>query len=686
MNVRTIITLAVSLAASVFSLRGADGIVVGNFRYDIVEFVGHDGPEAVVVGFADGFVPSGELAFPTEIENGGKTVPVTGLGWGNHTSHEGDAPVVGGLDGITSVRIPRYMRWIGRFEFKDCPNIASYSVEDGSEYFMTIGGALVERRNYTDEEILELTRYPSGAKATTYVVPAKVSYISLGAFAANSALKRLYLVGGQWLKTGWQYNNKGIAEIDCTNSHNYRTREDGAVYYGSGLYSLCPGRKYSTFTIPATSTSIHPGAFCSADVEEVVVHADVSNPTTDYAFLGSSVKRVTFLGQAPSTISEGAFMECPSLESIAIGTNSTANTYVGHYAFLGCRSLASVSLSESIRTLKLGFRAFDGCASLAAFPLTSKMKIPELPARAFAGCEALESFLFGTVGAFEDLVGHQFAGSGLKQVHWPTGFKNIPRGCFRDCKRLEKVYLKESTENIYEDAFRGSGLVAINLMGVDWYSESAFRDCPDLMRLYFPDNGKSTSYRAVDFRTDGQIIVNNPKIDWLEYQEEYPGKAALYISMVNGCKIGNGWRKVFAPGRAGELYSQLTDAEVEEMFVYETFPEENAVAVRPCAEGVKIVAVSIEGIEATLSDGKYRAEGAAPADGKMNVTVNYTVFGNAMTSTYDMTYTSAPLTEALDSPEAEWYTPAGVKADKASLRPGIYIVREGSRTRKTIVR
>ena len=70
----------------------------------------------------------------------------------------------------------------------------------------------------------------------------------------------------------------------------------------------------------------------------------------------------------------------------------------------------------------------------------------------------------------------------------------------------------------------------------------------------------------------------------------------------------------------------------------------------------------------------------------MNVTVHYTVFGNAMTSTYDMTYTSAPLTEALDSPEAEWYTPAGVKADKASLRPGIYIVREGSRTRKAIVR
>ena len=74
--------------------------------------MGSDESEAVITGLADGFEPAGMLYFPTTVSHEGKEVKVTCLGWSNHSGHEGDIPVIGGFDNITSVRIPKYMRSI----------------------------------------------------------------------------------------------------------------------------------------------------------------------------------------------------------------------------------------------------------------------------------------------------------------------------------------------------------------------------------------------------------------------------------------------------------------------------------------------------------------------------------------------------------------------------------------------
>lgn len=168
----------------------AEEITSGNFVYDIVQFLGSDEDEAVIIGLADGFEPSGELSFPTTISHKGKDVKVTGLGWSNHAGCESDLPVIGGHHGITSVRIPRYMRFIGRIEFKDCPNIKRYEVESGSAVYTTIEGVLVEIADYSGTTRRHLKRYPSAARAASYVVPSSVDDISFGAFAANTHLKK----------------------------------------------------------------------------------------------------------------------------------------------------------------------------------------------------------------------------------------------------------------------------------------------------------------------------------------------------------------------------------------------------------------------------------------------------------------------------------------------------------------
>lgn len=663
-----------------------------NVKYEIVKFWGYDTSEAVVTGFAEGYIPEGELSFPDELTVDGETVPVVGLGWSNHAGHEGDEPVVGGFEGITSVHIPRHMRFIGRIEFRDCPNIEKYTVETGSETYTTINDALVEILTYTNEPKHELVRYPSAATAASYTVPAKIDYISFGAFAANRSLRTLYLINGQSLQTCWQYNNKSIEEVNCRNSNRYRVDDDGALYDGSVFVGLCPARKYDTFTMPESCRYIDDGAFCNSSVDHIVMASSVGYAPTN-CFMGSDVRTVTFSNGAIPAVRECAFMDCRNLEAISLGHYEDGRVEIGTCAFRGCESLQTVNLDEGIRNIDMSTRAFEGCRSLTAFPLTSKMKIAVLDSRAFAGCESLTSFSFGCVSEFTNYNGHQFAGSGLKQVHWPTGFSVIPRGCFADCKQLTKVYLKDTTEDLYEDAFAGSGLVALNMMGVDWYSQSAFADCPDLMRLYFPDNGKTIYYCPINFMApDPQILVDNPKMKYLSDQDEFPGKASLYISMVEGgVTIGDGWRKVYVPGEASDLYSQLTAAEVEEMFTLETYPEEGAVAIRPAVTGVKIKSVAINDEEAVLSDGRYTIS-APTAQSTMNVTVNYTVFNNPMTSDYHNIRTS-PVEETVQDMEnpgydtpVEWYTLTGIPVDGDTPAPGVYLRKKGHEVSKVLVK
>lgn len=671
-------------------LTEAKEITIGNFRYEIVQFWGSDEDEAIVVGLAEGFIPSGQLYFPTKIKFEGKDVKVTGLGWSDFTSHEGDTPVIGGYDGITSVRIPKHMRIMGRIEFKDCPHIEKYEVENGSENFTTVDGALVELTDMSGVRSRRLFRYPSAKTASTYVVPSEIGSISFGAFAANRHLKKLVLIGEQWLNYCWQYDNRSIETVDCTNSEYYRTDEYGAIFYfGRTFTGLCPGRVYKKYTVPETCSYLTDGAFCNAQVDEVVFPASVSGEAAEpYMFLESEVRKVTFQGEAPCRVWECAFMGCDRLESIELGASAEGSLDIQTCAFRDCVSLTTVKLSDATKEIGISARAFEECRSLKEFPLTSKMRIKTLAFREFAGCENLTSFRFGCVSEFDSRQGYSFAGSGLKEVHWPTGMKAVPRGCFADCRQLEKVYLKETTTDLYEDAFARSGLAGLNMMGVSWWSRSAFSGCQNLIRLYFPDNGSTVQYHTVDFISESpQIVVNNPKIEYLEEQEECPGIASLYISMVNGgVNIGNGWRSVYVPGSAYALYSNLTASDVREMYSYEIDPAKGTVRIVPLASGVKITSVVIEGEEAAYTSGNFSIGRPFGDGGTTDIRVNYTVFGNQMTSRYTDVYSGISGIDDVEiSDQEQLFTISGIPVDRETASPGIYIRKTPTGTEKIIV-
>lgn len=667
----------------------AKPVTVGYLRYDVTKFWGHEAEEAVVVGFKEGYTPSGTLTIPETITYEGTNLKVVGIGWGDFTSHETEEPAIKDYPGITAVKIPSGIRFIGSEEFMGCSGITSYAVSRNNTEYKTINGALCETSS-----TLRLFRYPSAATSQTYAVPSEIGAISKGAFAANTHLKKIYLMGDQWLNAGWQLGNRSIEEVDGKNSDRNLTMKNGALYYGNTLWAYCPGNTCDTFTVPEGTDNIAAGAFCNARIRKVVIPASVKGYTGQMTFRDSEVAEIRAACPPSGLIEEGCFRNCVNLKSVPLGATAGGKLTIYIGAFMGCKSLATVTIAPEVKQIELWQYAFDGCESLTDFPVTLDMKITRFYHHAFAGCKSLTSFKLSTVanaGEFDD-DGYQFAGSGLTSVNWPSSLTEIPQGCFEGCVDLVKANLKMTTKTIKSGAFRGSGLTGISMMGVSWYADDAFADCADLRRIYFPANDNSyICYNPFNMPLNpSQVIVNHPNVYYLDSQPASEN-IWLYISASNGgMKIGDGWGRVYVPGKCADLYRSLTASEVMEMYAYETYPQQGAVRIESLAAGVKITSVIIEGKEATLTGGLYKAEGVSRNDGKLNVTVNYTVSSNAMSTTYEYAYSGidgveTDLTDREDGAPVEWYTLSGQRLPAADLPSGIYIRRQGSHAEKVVV-
>ena len=164
---------------------------------------------------------------------------------------------------------------------------------------------------------------------------------------------------------------------------------------------------------------------------------------------------------------------------------------------------------------------------------------------------------------------------------------------------------------------------------------------------------------------------------------------SLYISTVKGAKdIGNGWAQIYVPARTADLYRALSTSPVTEMFSYDTYPAESAVAVKALVPGVRVTSVEIEGEPAVLENGKFRIASPLASEAQMNVKVNYVVYNNPMSSTYTEVYASTTDVEVIaeDAPETGWYTLQGTRVDADALKPGVYIRLQGAKTQKVHVR
>lgn len=192
-------------------------------------------------------------------------------------------------------------------------------------------------------------------------------------------------------------------------------------------------------------------------------------------------------------IGKYAFWSFRSLTSVSIPT--TVKT-IGSSSFPGCYSLASVTIPEG--TEKIGDNAFDSCRALTAVNLPSTLRV--IDGRAFFSCSALETVVI------------------------PEGVQTIEMNAFDSCTALTSVTLPSTLTSIKSGAFRWCALTDITIPeGVNSIEGYTFFNCNALERIIYKDgvtlgeNAVPDTATQVKYTTDGsavtitEIILGNGK-------------------------------------------------------------------------------------------------------------------------------------------------------------------------------
>ncbi len=276
------------------------------------------------------------------------------------------------------------------------------------------------------------------------------------------------------------------------------------AFAGSGLESIVLG---------GSLWSVGEGAFDSCENLISVTVGDSMRSIGAMAFLACSALRSIDTNKVTS-IGSGAFAYCSALESVTVPNRSVlaedgafglqldmgggigefyefTDSVTGHERSVAYAPVRTASVPAHVLPLlpkdklqevtvtggeTIGEEALLGCASLGSIVLPESVTVIE--ARAFSGC------------------------SGLKEIALPAGVTEIGEEAFKN-SGLEKITLPKSVSVIGEDAFAGcAALAEVTLEnGVQIIGKGAFADCNGLTAVTVPESVLEIGVRAFEHCT-----------------------------------------------------------------------------------------------------------------------------------------------------------------------------------------
>ena len=191
------------------------------------------------------------------------------------------------------------------------------------------------------------------------------------------------------------------------------------------------------------------------------------------------------------TIAKEEFYGC-SMTKVDLPSSITE---IEAYAFYGCTKLATINLPDSIT--KIDENAFEACSLLANAGTTGGLKLPskliKLGSYAFLGCASIKSVVIpntlSTTLSADDTTTNTmgvnvFGGcTSLSSVTFGTSMTKVPNSTFANCTSLKSVSIPKNFVEIGSNAFAASGLTSIDLSGCSnmlSVGEGAFSECEEL--------------------------------------------------------------------------------------------------------------------------------------------------------------------------------------------------------------
>lgn len=211
----------------------------------------------------------------------------------------------------------------------------------------------------------------------------------------------------------------------------------------------------SVSTIPA-DTFVAVSAFEESGVTDVTIE-DISKVCNRVFANCKSLKKLTInVADGPTSVSSALVKGCENLQTV-IFTGRTKNlTVIEAAAFKETKSLNTVSLPDTIKTISK--EAFYGSG-------IENIHLPE------------DLKQIGTMA---------FARSGLKDIVIPNKTKSLGEYAFLDCNELTEVTLPESVTKIPSGIFEDCcSLKTVNAPNVDTVCDHAFYNCKNLETFDF---------------------------------------------------------------------------------------------------------------------------------------------------------------------------------------------------------
>ena len=190
-------------------------------------------------------------------------------------------------------------------------------------------------------------------------------------------------------------------------------------------------------------------------------------------------------GLPVTCIGYGAFLGCESLESITIPNSVTS---IGEEAFSGCWSLKEITIPDSVTSI--GESAFSHCESLES--ITIPDGVTKIGDEAFSCCKKLESIIIPD--SVTSIGEGAFSGCwSLKEITIPDSVTSIGESAFSHCESLESIIIPDSVTSIDDEVFRYcKNLTEITIPdSVTSIGDYAFSGCDSLWHVFIPNGVKS---------------------------------------------------------------------------------------------------------------------------------------------------------------------------------------------------
>lgn len=284
-------------------------------------------------------------------------------------------------EALVAIYVPESVLEITADGWSGAPNFASISVSPHNTVYASLDGVLYNK------DLTTLIKYPVAKAGAAFDIPASVTTIGFGAFAAATNLTSVNIpTSVQTIETSAFQSCSALTSI---------TIPDGVTTISGGVFANC--RSLSVINLPESITSIEENAFgyCEALTSFTVPSGVTLIPRN--AFGGCKALTEIKLHDQITTIGPRAFYQCTALKQISIPA-SVARIY--ERAFSGCTSLESVILPDGMTTICEG--TFQVCPALVS--VTIPESVTTIEDSAFGECRSLSGIIFkGTVKQWEDV-------------------------------------------------------------------------------------------------------------------------------------------------------------------------------------------------------------------------------------------------------------------------------------------